>query len=60
MRLSVKYFAMLKIILLSFAIATPLVITGGESIEEFLRYSLALVEAFFSPELSFDVNEVIN
>ena len=51
---------MLKIILLSFAIATPLVIAGGESIEEFLRYSLALVEAFFFPELSFDVNEVIN
>jgi hypothetical protein len=51
---------MLKIILLSFAIAAPLVITGGESLEEYLRHSLVLVEAFFSPELSFDVNEVIN
>jgi hypothetical protein len=51
---------MLRIILLSFAISTALVITGGESLEEFLRYCLALVEAFFSPELSFDVNEVIN
>ena len=51
---------MLKIILLSFAIAAPLVITGGESLEEYLRHSLVLVEAFFSPELSFDTNEVIN
>ena len=51
---------MLKKILLSFAIAAPLVIIGGENLEEFLRYCLALVEAFFSPELSFDVNEIIN
>ena len=51
---------MLKTILLSFAIAAPLVIIGGENLEEFLRYCLALVEAFFSPELSFDVNVVIN
>ena len=51
---------MLKIILLSFAITALLVIAGGESLEEFLRYSLALVEAFFSPELSFDVNQITN
>ena len=51
---------MLKTILLSFAIAAPLVIIGGENLEEFLRYCLALVEAFFSPELSFNINEVIN
>ena len=51
---------MLKTILLSFAIAAPLVIIGGENLEEFLRYCLALVEAFFSPELAFDVNEIIN
>jgi len=51
---------MLKIILLSFAIAIPLLITGGEGLEEYLRYSLTLVEAFFSTELSFDVNEITN
>ena len=53
-------YSMLKIILLSFAIATPLVITGGEGLEEYLRYSLTLVKAFFSTELSYDVNEIIN
>ena len=51
---------MLKIILFSFAIATPLVITGGEGLEEYLRYSLTLVKAFFSTELSYDVNEITN
>jgi hypothetical protein len=51
---------MLKIILFSFAIATPLLITGGEGLEEYLRYSLTLVKAFFSTKLSFDVNEITN
>ena len=49
---------MIKMFLLSIAITIPLIITGGEGLEEFLKSSLSLIEAFFSSDLSFDVSEI--
>jgi hypothetical protein len=47
-------------LLLALAFISFIVIpTGGETLENYLRYSLSLIKDFFTSELSFDLNEVL-
>ena len=51
-----KYLFLLLVLALISFVVIP---SGGESLENFLRYSLSLIKDFFSSELSIDLNEVL-